>query len=75
MVGDSSGKKKMAAIAAGISKVSEALVGSSSSVKNVNWRNGEEQQLDSEQKEKNNVKNKPDLQAIIRTQIAPHLRQ
>ncbi|CAN8232340.1 unnamed protein product [Cochlearia groenlandica] len=69
MAGDSSGKKKMAAIAAGISKVSEALVGSSS-VKNVNRRNRDEPVVDSEQKEKSNVKNKPDLQAIMRTQAA-----
>ncbi|ESQ56373.1 hypothetical protein EUTSA_v10024576mg [Eutrema salsugineum] len=75
MVGDSSGKKKMAAIAAGISKVSEALVGSSA--KNCNRKNWDEQvaaavdgNSQTEQKEKISVKNKPDLKAILRTQAA-----
>ncbi|CAL9225097.1 unnamed protein product [Arabidopsis halleri] len=73
MVVDSSGKKKMAAIAAGISKVSEALVGSSA--KNVNRKNWDEPlaadgNAHIEQKEKSSVKNKPNHQAILRTQAA-----
>ncbi|XWS26904.1 hypothetical protein CRYUN_Cryun26dG0070100 [Craigia yunnanensis] len=65
-VGDS--KKKMATIVAGISKVSEALVGSAKSIRK-NW----EEQIEKgsgEQKEKASVKTKPDLQAILRTQAA-----
>ncbi|CAH8276906.1 unnamed protein product [Arabidopsis lyrata] len=73
MVVDSSGKKKMAAIAAGISKVSEALVGSSA--KNGNRKNwdeplGADGNVHVEHKEKSSVKNKPDHQAILRTQAA-----
>lgn len=70
MVGDSSGKKKMAAIAAGISKVSEALV--RSSAKNCNRKNWDEPDgnVQSEQKEKSSVKKKTDLQGILRTQAA-----
>ncbi|KAG2314578.1 hypothetical protein Bca4012_065289 [Brassica carinata] len=70
MVGDSSGKKKMAAIAAGISKVSEALVGSSA--KNGNRRIWDEADgnVQSEHKEKSCVKKKTDLQGILRTQAA-----
>ncbi|VVB04291.1 unnamed protein product [Arabis nemorensis] len=73
MIGDSSGKKKMAAIAAGISKVSEALVGSSA--KYGNRKNWDEQvasdgNAQTEQKEKGCVKIKPDHQAILRTQAA-----
>lgn len=63
MVGDSSGKKKMAALAAGISKVSEALVGSSGNRKN--WDGN----VQPEQKEKTSVKKKTDLQGILRTQV------
>jgi len=62
MVGDSSGKKKMAVIAAGISKVSEALVGSSA--KNGNRKNWEEPLAGD-----GSAKNKPDHQAILRTQV------
>ncbi|KAE8675906.1 Detected protein of confused Function [Hibiscus syriacus] len=65
-VGDS--KKKMATIVAGISKVSEALVGSTKSS-----RKGWDEQLEKgsgEHKEKASVKSKPDLQAILRTQAA-----
>ncbi|XP_010527195.1 PREDICTED: uncharacterized protein LOC104804579 [Tarenaya hassleriana] len=79
MVGDSSGKKKMAAIVAGISKVSEALVGSSA--KGSNRKSWDESgtgmnavsadgSAQKEQKEKGSAKNKPDLQAILRTQAA-----
>ncbi|CAN7030103.1 hypothetical protein BRARA_H00519 [Brassica rapa] len=64
MVGDSSGKKKMAALAAGISKVSEALVGSSGNRKN--WDGN----VLPEQKEKSSAKKKTDLQGILRTQAA-----
>ncbi|KAL4281193.1 hypothetical protein GQ457_03G046130 [Hibiscus cannabinus] len=65
-VGDS--KKKMATIVAGISKVSEALVGSAKSS-----RKGWDEQPEKgsgEHKEKASVKSKPDLQAILRTQAA-----
>ncbi|EFH39396.1 hypothetical protein ARALYDRAFT_497045 [Arabidopsis lyrata subsp. lyrata] len=63
MVVDSSGKKKMAAIAAGISKVSEALVGSSA-------KNGNRKNWDEPLGADGSVKNKPDHQAILRTQAA-----
>lgn len=76
MVMDSASKKKMATIAAGISKVSEALVGSGKAGRK-NW---DEQPASAsaasmaapatEQKEKAPGKNKPDLQAILRTQAA-----
>ncbi|CAH8354527.1 unnamed protein product [Eruca vesicaria subsp. sativa] len=66
MVGDSSEKKKMAALAAGISKVSEALV--RSSAKNGNRKNWDEPDgnVQSEHKDKK----KTDLQGILRTQAA-----
>ncbi|XP_060209785.1 uncharacterized protein LOC132636778 [Lycium barbarum] len=68
--GDSSGKKKMAAIAAGISKVSEAIVGSGKSSRK-GWDEGPASSGDSfEQPEKFFSKKKPDIQAILRTQAA-----
>ncbi|XP_019151277.1 PREDICTED: uncharacterized protein LOC109148017 isoform X2 [Ipomoea nil] len=68
---DSSGKKKITAIAAGISKVSEAIVGSSKSSRK-SWDEGPAVSggSSSEHKEKLPTKNKPDLQAILRTQAA-----
>lgn len=60
-VGDS--KKKMASIVAGISKASEALVGSAKS-----W-DEQPEKGSGELKEKAYVKTKPDLQAILRTQV------
>ncbi|OIT01623.1 PREDICTED: uncharacterized protein LOC109226530 [Nicotiana attenuata] len=67
---DSSGKKKLAAIAAGISKVSEAIVGSGKSSRK-NWDEGTASSGDSfEQTEKVFSKKKPDIQAILRTQAA-----
>ncbi|KAK9268960.1 hypothetical protein L1049_000726 [Liquidambar formosana] len=69
---DSASKKKMANIVAGISKVSEALVGSAKT----NRKSWDEQPAVAgaappvEQKEKGVLKNKPDLQAILRTQAA-----
>ncbi|XP_009803644.1 uncharacterized protein [Nicotiana sylvestris] len=67
---DSSVKKKMAAIAAGISKVSEAIVGSGKSSRK-NWDEGTASSGDSfEQTEKVFSKKKPDIQAILRTQAA-----
>ncbi|XP_027917331.1 uncharacterized protein LOC114176481 [Vigna unguiculata] len=69
VVVDSAAKKKMATIVAGISKVSDALVGSKSARKN--W---DEQPpatpVESEHKEKGGSKNKIDAQAILRTQAA-----
>ncbi|XP_019463316.1 PREDICTED: stress response protein NST1 isoform X2 [Lupinus angustifolius] len=65
-VADSASKKKMATVAAGISKVSEALVGSRK-----NW---DEQLAETvaqvEPKDKSFSKNKFDSQAILRTQAA-----
>ncbi|GAV82068.1 DUF936 domain-containing protein [Cephalotus follicularis] len=75
-VGDSSamGKKKMDRIVAGISKVSEALVGSSANKKSnrKSWDEGPAPPtVDSaDHKEKALVKNKQDLQAIIRPRVA-----
>ncbi|XAR66971.1 hypothetical protein NMG60_11013372 [Bertholletia excelsa] len=70
---DSVSKKKMANIAAGISKVSEALVGSAKSNRK-NWDETPAAAASTvasvEQKEKGSSKNKPDLQAILRTQAA-----
>ena len=76
-VADSSGKKKMATVAAGISKVSEALVGSA---KGSGGRKSWDEQpgvaaattpiVEVEQpKEKGVSKNKVDPQAILRTQV------
>ncbi|KAK6248487.1 hypothetical protein QUC31_020052 [Theobroma cacao] len=65
-VGDS--KKKMATIVAGISKVSEALVGSAKSSRK-SW-DEQPEKGSGEQKEKGSSKSKPDLQAILRTQAA-----
>lgn len=63
---DSGNKKKMATLAAEISKVSEALVGSSSAKANrKNW----DETPTTEPKEKSVTKVKPDLQAILKTQV------
>ncbi|KAH6830172.1 serine/arginine repetitive matrix protein [Perilla frutescens var. hirtella] len=67
---DSSGKKKMANMAAGISKVSEALVGCGKPPSRKNWDDGPSSGGSSEHKEKTGVKSKIDLQAILRTQAA-----
>ncbi|PIN02294.1 hypothetical protein CDL12_25194 [Handroanthus impetiginosus] len=68
---DSSGKKKMANIVAGISKVSEALV-STGKPGRKSWDDGpvSDGGGSSEHKEKAGTKNRPDLQAILRTQAA-----
>lgn len=68
---DSSGKKKMATIAAGNSKVSEALVGPAK-LGRKSWDEGPALAGggSSEQKEKAGTKNRPDFQAILRTQAA-----
>lgn len=70
-VGDSTGrKKKMATIVAGISKISEAIAGGSAKSNRKGW--DDEPSVVSaplEQKEKSVTKNKPDLQAILRTQV------
>ncbi|KAL5771301.1 hypothetical protein ACOSP7_015455 [Xanthoceras sorbifolium] len=64
-VADSAGKKKMATIVAGISKLSEAKNSRKS------WDESPAVVGSGEQKEKVGVKNnKPDLQAILRTQAA-----
>ncbi|KAK3041625.1 hypothetical protein RJ639_001435 [Escallonia herrerae] len=67
---DSASKKKMASIVAGISKVSEALVGSGKTSRK-SWDESPGSGVGSEeQKEKCVARNKPDLQAILRTQAA-----
>lgn len=68
---DSSGKKRMANIAAGISKVSEALVGSGGGKppSRKSWGDDGSVSGGSEQKEKTGHKNRFDLQAILRTQV------
>ena len=70
---DSTGKKKMASIVAGISKVSEALVGSAKTIRK-SWEEPPPPAATAatasvEQKEKIVSKNKPDPQAILRTQV------
>ncbi|XP_043698862.1 uncharacterized protein LOC122649688 [Telopea speciosissima] len=63
---DSASKKKMATIVTGISKVSDALVGSSKMRKS--W---DEPPAAAEHKDRATSRhNKPDLQAIMRTQVA-----
>lgn len=66
---DSSGKKKMATIAAGISKVSEAIVGAAKPSRK-SWDEGPAILSGFSDKEKVATKNKPDLQAILRTQVS-----
>lgn len=71
---DSSGRKKIANIAAGITKVSEALVGCGKPPARKNWDDGPASGgggsgSSSEPKEKTAAKNKIDLQAILRTQV------
>lgn len=66
---DSSGKKKMATIAAGISKVSEAIVGSGKTSRK-SWDEPPAVITPNEPKEKGLSKNKPDLQAIWRAQVS-----
>ncbi|KAF5199383.1 putative serine/arginine repetitive matrix protein [Thalictrum thalictroides] len=72
IVTDSASKKKMATIAAGISKVSEALVGSAKTMRK-SWDDQHTQEIAAEaaqQKEKLISKNRTDTQAILRTQTA-----
>jgi hypothetical protein len=71
-VSDSVGKKKIANIVAGISKVSEALVGSAKSSRK-NWDEIPAAVGSGEMKEKGEAKKKPDLQAILRTQVISYL--
>ncbi|KAF9595863.1 hypothetical protein IFM89_005349 [Coptis chinensis] len=72
IVADSASKKKMATIAAGISKVSEALVGSANKTMRKSWDDQQSQGISEsvEQKEKAVSKNRTDMQAILRTQTA-----
>lgn len=67
---DSASKKKMATIVAGISKVSEALVGSAKSGRK-SWDEPTPATVtvSGEPKEKSLSKVKPDVQAILRTQV------
>ncbi|KAL5572709.1 hypothetical protein UlMin_022306 [Ulmus minor] len=66
---DSSSKKKMANIVAGISKISEAIAGSAKTNRK-SWDEPPAVPSHGEQKEKSVSKNKPNLQAILRTQVA-----
>ncbi|CBI28115.3 unnamed protein product, partial [Vitis vinifera] len=66
---DSTSKKKMATIVAGISKVSEALVGSAKAGRK-SWDEPPAAVGSGELKEKSLAKIKPDVQAILRTQAA-----
>ncbi|KAG9443379.1 hypothetical protein H6P81_014719 [Aristolochia fimbriata] len=71
-VADSANKKKMATIVAGISKVSDALVGSTKSSRK-SWDDPAMAAASVEQKEKPEKaasKNKPELPAIMRTQVS-----
>ncbi|CAI0543154.1 unnamed protein product [Linum tenue] len=69
-VKDSAGKKKIAAIVAGISRVSEALVGSGKSSRK-SWDETPPQAAAvAELREKNEVKKKVDRNSILRTQAA-----
>lgn len=65
---DSASKKKMATIVAGISKVSEALVGSAKTTRK-NWDEQPNVATPAEQKDKGLAKSKLDTQAILRTQV------
>ncbi|CDP03374.1 unnamed protein product [Coffea canephora] len=68
---ESSGKKKLATIAAGISKVSEALVATTKHSRK-SWDEGPTAAGANTEhiKDKVGTKNKPDFQAILRTQAA-----
>ncbi|KAJ7978842.1 DUF936 family protein [Quillaja saponaria] len=68
-VADSASKKKMATIVAGISKASDALVGSAKTMRK-NWDENPAVSAPADQKEKGVSKTKPDPQAILRTQAA-----
>ncbi|XP_065848445.1 uncharacterized protein [Euphorbia lathyris] len=65
VVADSAGKKKIATIVAGISKASEALAGSAKSSRK-SW----DETPSVEHKEKSDMKKKPDMKSILRTQAA-----
>ncbi|XP_010278910.1 PREDICTED: uncharacterized protein LOC104612944 [Nelumbo nucifera] len=68
---DSASKKKMATIVAGISKVSDALVGSTKATRK-NWTETELSDVASTEDQKDKVvsKQKTDPQAILRAQVA-----
>lgn len=70
VVMDSSGKKKMPTIVAGISKVSDALVGSKSARKNWDEQPPATPVEAEPHREKGGFKSKVDAQAILRTQAA-----
>ncbi|PRQ46630.1 hypothetical protein RchiOBHm_Chr2g0091101 [Rosa chinensis] len=63
---DSAARKKMATIVAGISKISDSIAGSGKN----NRKGWEDESPAVQQKEKPVSKNKPDVQAILRTQAA-----
>ncbi|XP_042503010.1 flocculation protein FLO11 [Macadamia integrifolia] len=67
---DSATKKKMATIVAGISKVSDALIGSSKTTRK-SWDEAPAAAASTEQKDRVVISrhNKPDLQAIMQTQV------
>ncbi|KAL5711496.1 hypothetical protein ACHQM5_021944 [Ranunculus cassubicifolius] len=69
---ESASKKKMANIAAGISKVSEALAGSAKTMRK-SWDDQNSQaiaEMEAEQKEKTVARNRTDMEAILKTQVA-----
>ncbi|XP_068668883.1 uncharacterized protein [Aristolochia californica] len=68
-VTDSTNKKKMATVVAGISKVSDALIGSAKSMRK-SWDEPAMTAASVEPKQKAALKNKPALPAILRTQVA-----
>ncbi|MQM09577.1 hypothetical protein Taro_042452 [Colocasia esculenta] len=70
MAGDGGTKKKISAVAAGITKVSDALMGSVKASRK-SWDDATSNvAAPTEQKEKSGSKSKLDKQAILRTQIA-----
>ena len=71
MVADSTGRKKIASIVAGISKISESLVGSGKSSRK-NWEEtppAAAMTAAGDTKEKGDAKKKVDMKSILRTQV------
>ncbi|KAK9167896.1 hypothetical protein Syun_000036 [Stephania yunnanensis] len=69
-IADSAGKKKLASLVAGISKVSEALVASAKTNNRKSWDDPSGVSDLPDHKDKVVSKNKADVQAILRTQVA-----
>lgn len=62
-------KKKMATIIAGIPKVSDALVGSAKPIRK-SWEDPAAAVVSSTEQKEKGVSNKPEMQAIVRSQVA-----